>query len=84
MTDDLMAMVAPTDGDQIVRRCDGPVTGQPPAATHRVHGALFFPVRDMSFLPIPNASRLDAAVEIHCSYCFERQGMQGRAPPTTV
>ncbi len=83
MTDDLMAMVAPSDSDRIVRRCEAFVTGHAPAPApvHGIHGTLFFPIRDVSLLPVFAASPLEAVLILHSFYRFYRQSTQGRAPP---
>ena len=43
MTDDLQAMVTPTDSEQIVRRFEAVALGHSPV---HLHTALFLPVRD--------------------------------------
>lgn len=81
MTDDLQAMVAPTDGERIVRRCEGCAPGHAPV---HFHGALLFQVRNLSFAPLPYASPLEAVRYFYPFQCSYRLTTQGRAPPIAV
>ncbi len=78
MTDDLQAMVTPTDGEQIARRYEAPVPSHFPV---HLHGAVFFPVRSGSFAPVPDASPFEADLYLCPSDRFSRQTTQDRAPP---
>ena len=81
MTDDLQAMIVPTDGEQIVRRCEAFAPGHAPV---QLHGALFFQVRNLSFAPLPHANPLEVVRHFHLFRRSYRQTTQGRAPPTAV
>lgn len=81
MTDDLQAMIVPTDGEQIVRRCEAFAPGYAPV---HFHGTLFFQVRNLSFAPLPHASPLEAVRYLHLFDYSYRQTTQGRAPPVAV
>ena len=84
MTDDLLAMVAPTDGEQVVRRYDGFLAGHSPTPVHTAHVSLFFPVRSVSFSSVQDAGALES-VQDSCAACsYSRQNTQDRAPPVAV
>ena len=78
MTDDLQAMVTPTDGEQIVRRLETSIPGHFPVP---LHGAVFFPVRGSWFAPIPDNSLFEVGLSLCPSDCLYRSTTQGRAPP---
>lgn len=78
MTDDLQAMVTPTDGEQIVRRFELSATGHSPI---HLHAVLFLPVRNGLFAAVPVADPLETVREFHPSYRWHRHTTQGRAPP---
>lgn len=78
MTDDMLAMVAPRDGEQISRRYEVSAAGQHHAD---FHPALFCAVRYPSHGPLVRIGILKAipATRIFC--LSPRQRTQGRAPP---
>jgi hypothetical protein len=78
MTDDMMAMVAPTDGEQIARRYEVSGGGQHHAD---FHVALFYFVRDFSQVPLVCIGVLETSPEFRSHYSSPRQDTQGRAPP---
>jgi len=78
MTDDLQAMVTPTDGEQIVRRMEAAVPAHSPIY---LHPAVFLQARSAWLAPVFEAHPLDAVQNLHPSYCWYRQTTQGRAPP---
>ena len=77
MTDDLRAMVKPTDGEQVARRLETAVPGHLPV---HFQGAVFFPVRSGSFAPLPDSSPLEPARDFYPSHRCYQQTTQGRAP----
>ncbi|MGH9616292.1 MAG: hypothetical protein ACRD28_06075 [Acidobacteriaceae bacterium] len=78
MTDDLQAMVTPTDGEQIVRRFEVSANGH----FHlHLHPTMSLPVRNSSFAPLPDAGPLGPVQDFYPSYRLHRQTIQGRAPP---
>jgi hypothetical protein len=81
MTDDMMAMVAPADGEQIARRYEVSAGGQRHVD---LHVALFYIVRDGSHVPLVCIGAPEAIPALR-AFCFSpRQHMQGRAPPVTA
>lgn len=84
MTDDLQAMVAPTDGEQIVRRCETFASGHAHVPVPGIHGALFISVRDLSLAPVPDVSAREPVSDVFALYQYHRQGTQGRAPPAAM
>ena len=78
MTDDLQAMVTPTDCEQIVRRLETTVPGHFPVP---LQGAVFFPVRGMLFAPISDAGLIEVDGYPCPSDRLYRSTTQGRAPP---
>ncbi|MES2220485.1 MAG: hypothetical protein V4587_05905 [Acidobacteriota bacterium] len=81
MTDDLQAMVTPTDGEQIVRRMESAAPGHAPVHLHRT---LFLQTRSEWLAPSIEAHPLESIRHFHPSYCWHRQTTQGRAPPAAV
>ena len=78
MTDDLQAIVTPTDGEQIVRRMEAAVPGHSPI---HLHPTVFLQARSAWLAPVFEARPLEAVQNLHPSYCWYRQTTQGRAPP---
>lgn len=81
MTDDLMAMAAPSDGEQIARRYDGPIFVQHPPA---IMGAVCHPARDHSVDPLVCIDRVVALAAVRVSTLLPVRRAQGRAPPTVA
>ena len=81
MTDDLQAMVTPTDGEQIVRRMESAVPGHSPVHLHRT---VFLQTRSEWLAPLIEAYPLESVRDFHPSYCCQPQTTQGRAPPTAA
>jgi hypothetical protein len=81
MTDDLMAMVAPTDGEQIARRYDAPLGGQHPAG---LHITLFQVARYTLPAPLAFLEILKPAVAQDFLGSPIRQLPQDRAPPAVA
>lgn len=81
MTDDLQAMVTPTDSEQIVRRFEAVAPDHSPV---HLHATLFLPVRDGLFAPIPVAGPLEPVRDFYFSYRWHWQTTQGRAPPVAA
>lgn len=81
MTDDLLAMVTPADGEQIVRRMEAAVPGHSPV---HLHPTVFLPARSAGLAPMFEARPLESVREFHPSYCWCRQTTQGRAPPVSA
>ena len=78
MTDDLTAMVAPTDGEQIVRRYEVPAGAQPYANLHTV---LFRTVRDAIWVAPVYSDGLEILPPFHVFRTLPRRFSQDRAPP---
>lgn len=79
MTDDLQAMVTPTDSEQIVRRLETTVPGHFLGPLH--DGVVFFPMRGALFAPIPDAGPFEVDLYRYPSDRLYRPTTQGRAPP---
>ena len=79
MTDDMMAMVAPTDGEQIVRRYEVSVGGQHHAG---LHVALFALARDRSHSPLAFLGNVETVPSFDVFAISPRQILQDRAPPS--
>ncbi len=78
MTDDLVAMVAPSDGEQILRRYEASVTGY---HHHAIIGALFHAGRDGSAVPLVCTGRLETTPTFHLFTLPPVRQTRGRAPP---
>ena len=81
MTDDLQAMVTPTDGEQVVRRMESAVPGHSPVQLHRT---VFLQARSEWLAPVFEARPLESIRDFHPSYCWRQQTTQGRAPPAVA
>ncbi|MGC1871337.1 MAG: hypothetical protein WA700_10300 [Acidobacteriaceae bacterium] len=81
MTDDLQAMVTPTDGEQIVRRIESAVPGHPPVHLHRT---VFLEVQRVWVAPMFETRPLESVQVLHPSHCWHWQATQGRAPPAVA
>ena len=81
MTDDLQAMVTPTDGEQIVRRIEAAVPGHSPVHLHRT---VFLQVRSVWLAPVVEVCPLEAVRDFYPSYFWHWQTTQGRAPPASA
>lgn len=79
MTDDMMAMVAPSDGEQIVRRYELSVGGQHHAD---LHVALFPILRDRPHSPLAFLANVETIPSFDVFTISPRQILQGRAPPS--
>ena len=80
MTDDLMAMAAPTDSEQIVRRYEVSVGGPHQA---NLQTALFHTERP-SLAPLICVGNLEAPPAFQASYPPPRQYARDRAPPVAA
>jgi hypothetical protein len=78
MTDDLMAMVAPADGEQITRRYDATAVGHHPV---HFHVDLFHVVRDPSISPLSCIENLKSTPAFQSFFPPPRRLARGRAPP---
>lgn len=78
MTDDIQAMLAPTDGEQIVRRIESAVPSHSPVHVHRT---VFLQVRSVWLAPVIEAGSPEAVRDFYPSYSWLQQTTQGRAPP---
>ncbi len=81
MTDDLMAMVAPTDGEQIARRYEA-TSGGPHHAKLQV--AMLPVVRDGFRNPLAVIGNLEVLSAFRAFSFLPPQHIQGRAPPTVA
>jgi hypothetical protein len=81
MTDDLQAMVTPTDGEQILRRIESAVPGHSPVHLYRT---VFLQVQSAWLAPVFEARPLESVRVLHPSNCWYRQTTQGRAPPAVA
>ena len=79
MTDDMMAMVAPTDGEQIARRYEVSAGGQHHAG---LHVALFQVVRDGPHAALAFLGNLETIPSLDVFAFSPRQLPQDRAPPS--
>lgn len=80
MTDDLIAMVAPTDGEQIARRYEVAASGQFHAA---LHCTFFHSGREVS-RPLMCTGRFEAARTIQAFPDTPIDRLPGRAPPAAA
>lgn len=81
MTDDRMAMVAPSDGEQIVRRYETSPSG--PHHTS-LHGAILHTSRDGLHSPLVWIENLEPAPALHFICSLPPRHMKGRAPPASA
>lgn len=78
MTDDLQAMVTPTDGEQIVRRMECTLPGH--LSVH-LYPAVILQAQSAWLVPVMEVCPLDALRSFRLSYSWHQQTTQDRAPP---
>ncbi len=81
MTDDLMAMVAPSDGEQIMRRYEASATAY---HHHAVIDAVFHNGRDGSAVPLVCTGRLETLPAFRLFAHPPVRQTPGRAPPAAA
>lgn len=83
MTDDLMAMATPCDGEQIARRYDSPCLGQQHQHSAIVV-AVFHAARSSSDTSLVCVGRQEAPADFPLIFFPSLRNARGRAPPTSA
>jgi hypothetical protein len=81
MTDDLMAMVTPTDGEQILRRYDS-CAGSPQPA--HLHLTILHVARNVCYSPLTVIGEIESAPALQMNCAPHPRYTQDRAPPATA